>query len=88
MSAKVYFSKTITPEKVLEDFGVTPAQIPDLKGLMGDSSDNIPGVPGIGEKGALDLVCRFGSLQGVYANLEQGDMTASTRKKLTESYIR
>ncbi|MFR2019167.1 MAG: 5'-3' exonuclease H3TH domain-containing protein [Christensenellales bacterium] len=39
-----------TPEKVLEDFGVTPAQIPDLKGLMGDASDNIPGVPGIGEK--------------------------------------
>ena len=37
-----------TPERVLEDFGVTPAQIPDLKGLMGDASDNIPGVPGIG----------------------------------------
>lgn len=39
-----------TPEKVLEDFGVTPAQIPDLKGLMGDASDNIPGIPGIGER--------------------------------------
>jgi len=65
--------------------GLTPDKIVDLKAIMGDTSDNIPGVKGIGEKGALDLVCRFGSLQGVYANLEQGDMTASTRKKLTES---
>ena len=65
--------------------GLTPEKIVDLKAIMGDSSDNIPGVKGIGEKGALDLVCRFGSLQGVYDNLETGDMTASTRKKLTES---
>lgn len=65
--------------------GLTPEKIVDLKAIMGDSSDNIPGVKGIGEKGALDLVCRFGSLQGVYDNLEQGDMTASTRKKLSDS---
>ena len=52
--------------------GLTPEKIVDLKAIMGDSSDNIPGVKGIGEKGALDLVCRFGSLQGVYDNLEQG----------------
>ncbi|MDO5300485.1 MAG: 5'-3' exonuclease H3TH domain-containing protein, partial [Clostridia bacterium] len=44
-----------TPEKVQEDFGVTPRQIPDLKGLMGDASDNIPGIPGIGEKTAVKL---------------------------------
>ena len=65
--------------------GLTPEKIVDLKAIMGDSSDNIPGVKGIGEKGALDLVCRFGSLQGVYDNLEQGEMTASTRKKLSDS---
>jgi len=65
--------------------GLTPEKIVDLKAIMGDASDNIPGVKGIGEKGALDLVCRFGSLQGIYDNLEQGEMTASTRKKLTES---
>ncbi len=65
--------------------GLTPEKIVDLKAIMGDSSDNIPGVKGIGEKGALDLICRFGSLQGVYDNLETGDMTASTRKKLIES---
>ena len=65
--------------------GLTPDKIVDLKAIMGDSSDNIPGVKGIGEKGALDLVCRFGSLQGVYDNLETGEMTPSTRKKLAES---
>ncbi len=64
--------------------GLTPEKIVDIKAIMGDTSDNIPGVKGIGEKGALDLICRFGSLQGVYDNLEQGDMTASIRKKLTE----
>ena len=65
--------------------GLTPEKIVDLKAIMGDSSDNIPGVKGIGEKGALDLICRFGSLQGVYDNLEEGEMTPSIRKKLTES---
>ena len=65
--------------------GLTPDKIVDLKAIMGDSSDNIPGVKGIGEKGALDLICRFGSLQGVYDNLEEGEMTPSVRKKLTES---
>jgi len=50
-------------DKVLELFGVTPEQIPDLLGLMGDSSDNIPGAPGIGEKGARDLIQKFGSIE-------------------------
>ena len=65
--------------------GLTPEKIVDLKAIMGDSSDNIPGVKGIGEKGALDLICRFGSLKGVYDNLEEGEMTPATRKKLIES---
>src|SRR6267142_3196102 len=50
-------------DKVHELFGVGPEQIPDLLGLMGDSSDNIPGAPGIGEKGARDLIQKFGSIE-------------------------
>lgn len=65
--------------------GLKPGRIVDLKAIMGDASDNIPGVKGIGEKGALDLITRFGSLQGVYDHLADGDFTPSTRKKLTES---
>ena len=59
-----------TPEKVHEDFGVTPAQIPDLKGLMGDASDNIPGVPGIGEKTAIKLLSACETLEDVFAQAE------------------
>ncbi|MGI5881711.1 MAG: DNA polymerase I [Dethiobacteria bacterium] len=53
----------ITPERLLEDFGLTPGQWIDYKALRGDSSDNVPGVPGIGEKRALQLLERFGSLE-------------------------
>src|SRR5438309_7853002 len=52
-------------EKVRELFGVGPEQIPDLLGLWGDSSDNIPGAPGIGEKGARDLIQKFGSIESL-----------------------
>src|SRR6267142_1850479 len=52
-------------DKVRELFGVTPGQIPDLLGLWGDSSDNIPGAPGIGEKGARDLIQKFGSIESL-----------------------
>ena len=51
--------------------GLTPAQQPDLKALKGDSSDNIPGVPGIGEKTAVKLMLEFGSLEGIYKNLDK-----------------
>lgn len=64
--------------------GLSADKIVDLKALMGDKSDNIPGVPGIGEKGAMDLLLRFGSLGGIYENLETGTFTPSVRKKLTE----
>jgi DNA polymerase I len=50
-------------EKVIELFGVAPQQIPDLLGLWGDTSDNVPGAPGIGEKGARDLIQKFGSIE-------------------------
>lgn len=53
------------PREVLDRFGVSPELVPDVLGLAGDSSDNIPGVPGIGEKTAAELVRRFGSLEGV-----------------------
>jgi ribonuclease HI len=53
------------PQEVLDRFGVPPELVPDVLGLAGDSSDNIPGVPGIGEKSASELVRRFGSLEGV-----------------------
>ena len=58
-----------TPEVFEGEYGFEPKRLVDLKALMGDSSDNIPGVPGVGEKTALDLVRRFGSLDGVYEAL-------------------
>jgi ribonuclease HI len=54
------------PQEVLDRFGVPPELVPDVLGLAGDASDNIPGVPGIGEKTAAELVRRFGSLEDVY----------------------
>ncbi|MBN2566085.1 MAG: DNA polymerase I, partial [Candidatus Eisenbacteria bacterium] len=60
-----------TPEVVKETFGVSPSQVPDVLGLMGDSSDNVPGVPGIGRKTAVDLVLRYGSIEGVLENIEE-----------------
>ena len=62
-----------TPEDVKKKFGVTPLQLADYKGLAGDSSDNIPGVSGIGPKTAADLISRFGSMENLYANLNEID---------------
>jgi DNA polymerase I len=59
-----------TPEKVVEYMGVTPGQVVDYKALVGDSSDNIPGVPGVGNKTALTLLSEHKTLDDVYANLE------------------
>lgn len=53
-----------------EEYGITPIKMIDLKSLMGDSSDNIPGVKGVGEKTAIDLLKTYGSLEGVYENIE------------------
>jgi DNA polymerase-1 len=55
---------------VLLKFGVKPSQVIDILALMGDSSDNVPGVPGIGEKGATQLIVQYGSLDGIYKNLD------------------
>lgn len=62
---------TFDQNKILEKYGIKPEQIPDLKGLMGDSSDNIPGVPGIGEKTALKLLIAYGSVEDVLENFTQ-----------------
>ena len=62
--------KTYDTAGVAEKFGVHPAQIRDLLALLGDTSDNIPGVPGIGEKGASELLRKYGSLEGIYEHLD------------------
>jgi DNA polymerase-1 len=57
-----------TPQTIGEKYGLTPAQITDLKGLMGDASDNIPGIPGVGEKTALKMLHEFGTVEEVLAH--------------------
>jgi DNA polymerase-1 len=66
--------------RVEERYGVTPRQLIELKGLVGDSSDNIPGVKGIGEKGGAKLIQQFETLEGIYENLDQ--IAKGTRTKL------
>lgn len=72
-------------EKVFEKYGVTPEEFIDLKAIMGDSSDNIPGVKGIGEKGATALISAFHSIDGVYENIDDASITKSVRTKLIDS---
>ncbi len=67
-------------DKLYETYALTPAQIIDLKGFMGDSSDNIPGVPGVGEKTALKLLHEYKDMDGVYQNIE--DLKGKLKEKL------
>ncbi|MBQ1186469.1 MAG: DNA polymerase I [Clostridia bacterium] len=70
-------------EKALfEKYGLTPKGMIELKALMGDSSDNIPGVAGVGEKTATDLISRFGSIDYIYEHLEELDIKAGVKAKL------
>lgn len=71
-----------TPERFREEYGFDAPHMVDLKALMGDTSDNIPGVPGVGEKTALELVRKYGSLAGVYEHISDPDIRASLRTKL------
>ncbi|MBE6795748.1 MAG: DNA polymerase I [Ruminococcaceae bacterium] len=71
--------------KINEVYGVTPRQLIDIKAIQGDTSDNIPGVAGIGEKGAGELIRKFGSLEYIYENLENIDIKAGVRAKLEAS---
>ena len=73
-------SKDYLPEDVLEFLGVRPDQVVDYKALVGDTSDNIPGVAGIGEKTAIGLLQRYGTLDGIYAHLDE--LSPAVRKKL------
>ncbi len=75
-------TKITTPKEIFEKYGVEPKKLIDIKAIMGDSSDNIVGVPGIGEKGAIKLITEYGSLDGVYANID--NITGATNKKLIE----
>lgn len=71
-----------TPEKFRESYGLEPLQLIDLKALMGDSSDNISGVPGVGEKTASALIQQFGSVEKLYENLDSPDISKNVRAKL------
>ena len=71
-----------TREKFREEYGFEPKKLIDLKALMGDSSDNIPGVAGVGPKTASDLLLKFGDLDGVYANLQDPSIRPKLREKL------
>lgn len=72
-------------EKIREEYGVEPLQLIDIKAIQGDSSDNIPGVAGIGPKGAGELVQKFGSLEYIYDNLAQLDIRQTMKDKLEAS---
>ena len=86
----VYFTKRgisdieiYNNENFTEKTGITPSQIVDLKSLMGDSSDNIPGVPGVGEKTALNLVKTYGTLENLYENVDT--LSGKLREKIESS---
>lgn len=70
--------------KFREEYGFEPPKMVDLKALMGDSSDNIPGVAGVGPKTATELLLKFGSLDGVYANLDDTTIRPKLREKLEQ----
>lgn len=76
-------SRDITPEVFREEYGFDPIRLIDLKALMGDSSDNISGVPGVGEKTAMNLLHTFGSLDEVYRHLDAPEIKKGLRDKLT-----
>jgi len=76
----IYFDR----QRFFEEYGITPEQFIDVKALMGDSSDNIPGVPGIGEKTALKLIKEAGNLETIYSDIEKFGQTKSVIAKLTD----
>lgn len=77
-------TQRVTPAWVRETYGVTPAQLIDVKGLMGDASDNIPGVPGVGEKTALRLIAQYGDLEHVLMGADRGEK-GRLRERLLEN---
>lgn len=77
-------TKDMTQSAIREQYGFDPIHMIDLKALMGDSSDNIPGVPGVGEKTAMDLIQKYGSIDTIYEKLPDIDAKPAAIKKLTE----
>ena len=77
-------TKEMTPETFREAYGFDPIHMVDLKALMGDTSDNIPGVKGIGEKTAMDLIQRYHSVKAIYENLDRVEAKPAVLKKLAE----
>ena len=75
-------TRLVDEEAFREEYGFSPIHLIDLKSLMGDASDNIPGVKGIGQKTAMALIQQFGSLDGVYANLDDSAIKKGVRDKL------
>ncbi len=75
-----------TPDRIHQRYGIAPQQIPDFIGLKGDTSDNILGVPGIGEKTAAELLIQFGTVEGILANLDavSGEKRRETLRARTE----
>ena len=73
-----------SPAVFQEEYGFAPIRMVDLKALMGDTSDNIPGVPGIGEKTAMELLHRYGSLEQIYTDVDALDIKPGVKKKLAE----
>lgn len=69
-------------KRIKDDYGVTPHQLIDIKALMGDSSDNIPGVSGVGQKTAQSLISELGSIQYIYDNIDTIDIRETLRNKL------
>ena len=74
-----------TPELIMEKYGVEPRKLIEIKAIQGDTSDNIPGVAGIGEKGAQELISRFGSIDYIYEHIDEIDIKPAMRKKLVDS---
>jgi DNA polymerase-1 len=82
-------TKVTTPKEIKEKYCVEPRTLIDVKAIMGDSSDNIPGVPGIGEKGAIKLICQYGSLDNIYAHVDEisGSIGNKLRDGKESAYI-
>lgn len=79
----------MTPAAVAEKYGITPSQVVDMKALMGDASDNIPGIPGIGEKTAVKLLAQYGTLDGLYARADEvkGKLGEKVRAGRESAYL-
>lgn len=68
-------------ERIIETYGLEPKQLIDVKGLQGDTSDNIPGIPGVGEKTAISLIQKFGSIDGLYEKVDKGEAELKGKQK-------